>query len=69
MKAPEFHSVVALMQERGIIRHGHGWKADLSKLTDWSRPRIDRYEAEGTPDKTTDLALSALLAGLGPCPQ
>ena len=66
MTAEEFASAALLMQERGIITKGHGWKQSLADKGGWTRTTIDNFERQGTRQVQTDLALAALLAGLGP---
>lgn len=68
MTAEQFATAALLMQERGIIVSGHGWKADLGRKAGWTRPTIDKFEREGTKQIQTDLAISAILAGLTPYP-
>ena len=68
MTSEQFAAAALLMQERGIIVSGHGWKADLARKAGWTRPTIDKFLSEGTKQIQTDLAVSALLAGLAPHP-
>lgn len=68
MTAEQFATAALELQQRGIITSGHGWKADLARKAGWTRPTIDKFLTEGTKQIQTDLAVSALLAGLVPYP-
>lgn len=66
MTPTDFSDAVALMQERGIIVSGHGWKTSLANKLGVTRTTIDNFEKHGTKQVQTDYAISALLAGLEP---
>jgi len=60
----QFTTVVLLLQERGAIVAGHGWKTSLAKKLGVTRTSIDNFQREGTRQLQTDYALAALLAGV-----
>ncbi|WP_414901228.1 hypothetical protein [Rhizobium cremeum] len=66
MTPEQFSSAALELQQRGIIVSGHGWKTALAKLLGMTRQSIDNMEREGTRQRQTDLAISALIAGLPP---
>lgn len=66
MTADDFRRVVSALQVAGSIRAGHGWKQDLADELGVTRTTIVDFEARGTRQRQTDLALAALLAGLSP---
>jgi predicted XRE-type DNA-binding protein len=65
----QFAKAVIDLQAAGAIKAGHGWKSSLARALGVTRPTIDNYLAQGTIQKQTDLALSALLHGLEPLGQ
>lgn len=64
MTPDQFTAAALLLQERGIIVSGHGWKTDLADKLGLTRQSVDKFVRQGTKQIQTDYAIEALLLGV-----
>ncbi len=65
MTREQFAKAVERLQANGVIPTGHGWKTALAEKLGTTRQTIHNLSREGTKQTQTDLAISALVAGVG----